>query len=332
MELVNRYLQAVKRYLPASDQSDVIAELSDSIQSHVEDKEAELGRPLTLDEESTLLKTYGHPLIVASRYRPHQQLIGPALFPFYINSLKVILAVALSLVGAITLMSWAATGDAITAFGRFWGAMWTTFFTIVGIVTVIFAAVERLQHKEDYTTSWDPRSLPPVQVQLVPLGCSITELAFNVLFAVLFLSLPGARRLFETGVIGPVVSLPFSFGSWWGVLITTLICTSLVQATMNAINIARPDWYGLRAGTLAATSSALFIAACYVLRHHDLVVVANTVNHAAQYAAKASALSEVVMLAMLGLAIVSLFTIVSNVGKLMRRPPALPSMQKAGAR
>ena len=42
-----------------------------------------------------ILKQHGHPLVVASRYRQEQrnvsfgrQIIGPALFPFYIRVLK----------------------------------------------------------------------------------------------------------------------------------------------------------------------------------------------------------------------------------------------------
>ena len=37
MELLDRYLNAVERYLPRSQQADVVAELSDRIQSTVEE-------------------------------------------------------------------------------------------------------------------------------------------------------------------------------------------------------------------------------------------------------------------------------------------------------
>jgi hypothetical protein len=83
MELLDRYLQAVEFWLPKRQGKDIIAELSEDLRSQIEDKENELGRKLQDAEVETLLKRCGSPLEVASRYRPQQHLIGPALFPVY---------------------------------------------------------------------------------------------------------------------------------------------------------------------------------------------------------------------------------------------------------
>ena len=48
MELVQRYLQAVKFLLPRAQQDDIVKELSEDIRSQMEDKEAELARPRRL--------------------------------------------------------------------------------------------------------------------------------------------------------------------------------------------------------------------------------------------------------------------------------------------
>ena len=37
-----------------------------------------------------MLKKRGHPWLMASRYLPQQQLIGPALFPYYRQALKIV--------------------------------------------------------------------------------------------------------------------------------------------------------------------------------------------------------------------------------------------------
>jgi len=58
MELLERYLNEVRRYLPEEQQSDIIAEISDAIQSQFEERETELGRPLTGDEEAAIIRTY----------------------------------------------------------------------------------------------------------------------------------------------------------------------------------------------------------------------------------------------------------------------------------
>ena len=46
MELIDRYFQAVRFWLPKNQKQDIIAELSEDIRSQVEDREPELGRKL----------------------------------------------------------------------------------------------------------------------------------------------------------------------------------------------------------------------------------------------------------------------------------------------
>jgi hypothetical protein len=80
MELLDRYLQAVKKHLLLRRQDDIIAELRANLESQLEDKEAELGRPLTTGEAEDWLRTLGPPMMVAARYQTQQYLIGPTLF------------------------------------------------------------------------------------------------------------------------------------------------------------------------------------------------------------------------------------------------------------
>jgi hypothetical protein len=89
MELIDRYLQAVKLWLPTRQKQDIVAELRDDLQSQVEEREAELGRPLAETELADLLERCGKPMAVAGRYLPQKPLIGPALYPVYLMALKV---------------------------------------------------------------------------------------------------------------------------------------------------------------------------------------------------------------------------------------------------
>lgn len=89
MELLDRYLFAVGRYLPKERKADILAELRANILALAEDREQELGRPLTLDEEEAILRQHGHPMRVAARYLPQQYLIGPSIFPFYWHIMKI---------------------------------------------------------------------------------------------------------------------------------------------------------------------------------------------------------------------------------------------------
>ena len=69
MTLVERYVRAVRDFLPRGQQDDITNELSDSIQSRFEDEAAARGRPLTEDEQVAILRSLGHPMAVAARYR-----------------------------------------------------------------------------------------------------------------------------------------------------------------------------------------------------------------------------------------------------------------------
>jgi hypothetical protein len=83
MDLLDRYLQAVKFFLPRAQQDDIIKELSEDVHSRLDDLQAELGRPPNAAEQEALIKSYGHPALLAGRYGPRRQLVGPEMFPFY---------------------------------------------------------------------------------------------------------------------------------------------------------------------------------------------------------------------------------------------------------
>jgi hypothetical protein len=155
MNLLNRYLQAVGRLLPKPRRDDIIAELRANILSQMEDREQELGRPLTEDEQAEILRHHGNPTMIAGRYREGNlglafgvQLIGPELFPFYRNVLLLNLSITLLILFPVFLI-----GRAVFP---------SIFFPLVmqvTIITLIFSLLNR--HK--VFDKWDPRKLPAVK-------------------------------------------------------------------------------------------------------------------------------------------------------------------------
>lgn len=79
MNLLDRYLLAVKKYLPWKRQDDILAELKANLESQLEEKQSDLGRPLTAEEMQDWLKRLGPPMMMAARYQPQQYLIGPTI-------------------------------------------------------------------------------------------------------------------------------------------------------------------------------------------------------------------------------------------------------------
>ena len=64
MDLVERYMAAIRRNLPAAKADDIAAEIAEDLESRREDREDALGRPLTREETEAMLRSFGHPLVV----------------------------------------------------------------------------------------------------------------------------------------------------------------------------------------------------------------------------------------------------------------------------
>ena len=170
MELLERYIQAVKKRLPWDRQDDIAAELRVNLQAQLEDREAELGRPLSDAEADAWIRQLGSPRHTADQYRPVRYLIGPELYSNYVLVLGIVLGwtLALSLFFGIVAVAgvYPHIGWAILGVGRqVSGAL----FTNAAVVTIVFAAIEFARaHKRGNVpaaseSGWTPRDLPALE-------------------------------------------------------------------------------------------------------------------------------------------------------------------------
>lgn len=197
MELLDRYLKNVGSYLPKAQRADIIQELSDNIRSQMEDREAELGRPLSDAEQEAILKRVGNPLIVAGRYQKDQrtvsfgrQLIGPALFPLYAKVLAINLSVTVVICLAAVFIL-AHLGKPISATINAPAIVFQLFLQF-SIVTAIFTAAETSLTRN--ANRWDPQK--PSFALTVPKDvesrfASFIELVVSLVFFFWWLTVPG---------------------------------------------------------------------------------------------------------------------------------------------
>src|SRR5689334_16169747 len=94
MELLDRYLAAIKKHLPAKRRDDIAEELRANLLAEADDMQEKLGRPLRPEEEEALIKHHGHPAVVAARYSSQQYLIGPKIFPYWWLALRTAIGIA----------------------------------------------------------------------------------------------------------------------------------------------------------------------------------------------------------------------------------------------
>ena len=210
MDLVDRYVHAVKRHLPAGQQEDIANELTDDILSKIKEKEVELARRLDEAEQAAVLKRYGHPYLFAIRYRPQQYLIGPAVFPFYWTVLKVTLAVSLAahvVVVVATNISQNGPQGILPGLGLLSVAIQAFFW-----VTLVFAAIDFSQARLRLLDTWSPRSLPRVTNRSAAPNRAtlLAELVGGVLFLAWWLAVPHYPFL----ILGPAASFLTLSPAW----------------------------------------------------------------------------------------------------------------------
>ncbi len=194
MELIDRYVHAVIRRLPASQRGDIEKEL----RSLIEDMRAartgtQAGDPSAIVRD--ILLELGPPDVMARNYRGEARcLVGPALYETYWLVVKI---VALSIAGALTLatairLALDPPSNLAETLLLFPASVVSAVVGAFGWITLVFAI---LQHKgvdvstgtEKEAKEWNPDDLPPVPTAAarIRLGDSIPGLVFGILFLIL---------------------------------------------------------------------------------------------------------------------------------------------------
>jgi hypothetical protein len=257
MDLVDRYLQAVKFWLPNEQKQDIIAELSEDIRSQIEDKESELGRQLSDPEIESILKKSGPPMLVAQRYLPQRYLIGPGLFPMYWLILRAgwicFFAPWLILgIGAGIFASPSGSGHLQGMLEPFLRALLINFAAMTGV----FALIERY-HAKRWVNNWTPRKLPAVRdPSRVPRSSSISELAWY-----LMLLLWWGNLLRIPAIPGVNITMAPAISRLYWPILALVLC----QGTIACLNAFQPHWNPRRAAVRGIVDGLSLLVVGYLL-------------------------------------------------------------------
>ena len=280
MRIVDRYLQSVKSCLPPGQADDIIMELSENISSQIEDKEGELGRPLAEAEIEAILKQHGHPLVVASRYRQEQrnvsfgrQIIGPALFPFYLRVLKFNLGLT-SVILIVIFAALFASGQPIGAFPQVFALQLLIQFAIV---TLIFWLMD--QHFTKFPDRWDPRKpygvrhpamVMPEEGPRIPRAKPISQ------FIGLSIALFWLRAVQQSQflIFGPAAAF-LSLAPVWSHLYAPIVALILLGMVHACINLVRPDWVRFYSLMRIVTRVGWLVLCYLIIKAGNLIVATN---------------------------------------------------------
>lgn len=270
MDLLERYLQAVRFFLPRRQQDDIVRELSENLLSQMEDRAEALGRPLNEDEQADILRRHGHPMLVAGRYRSHQQLIGPVFFPIYVFALKAGLGVALLVTIIVTTITTVLAGAPVRQIVEAFLAFPSRALMVFAWTTLGFAALDFAQARLKLPRTWDPRSLPKVvrHADQISRVRSLCELILAAACAAWVLAVPWAPFL----VFGPAAAV-FEPAPVWGIVYVPIVLLAVAGVVHAVVTFTRPPWTPARSLLRAAIHVGTFVVGAVLLRAHEWVVV-----------------------------------------------------------
>jgi len=289
MELLERYLQAVRTYLPMSQQEDILKELRENLRGEIEDRESALGRALNEGELAEILKKHGHPLLVATRYRSRASLSGHAL-PFLLAGDENILAIV-GVGYAVSVLVLIAQGkpfiEVLGALLNYVGAVLPTF----AIVTIIFRRSGHRQleipasRKSNQVTNenstrarcrcWRPASdFPDGKISRFK---TAFELFFSAAFLLWWVRVNPIRKLALFVVLGPVGlsdKIPFQLGPVWNIIYWPVIFLSLVSIVQQIVTLMYPDRIKFYSAMKLITNGGSAAILYLVTRLNDILVIA----------------------------------------------------------
>ncbi len=311
MEMIDRYLQAVRFALPAAQRDDIIKELRDSILSQIEEQEAGLGRPLNEDEQVDLLKELGSPMHLASRYRKQQHMIGATMFPIYWKVLKASLGLAFLVLAAASI----ATAAAGKTFSESLGVLShypSVALMVFAWITLVFSALEFFGARFHVSDRWDPRKLPPLaktdprksQFEL------IAQLVIQTVFGVWWL----AGLHYQYLIFGPGIAF-LRFGPVWHTIYWLFVVLVIVDLGLTGSRLVWPRW-ALGGQVSRLVMSALGLVVLYFLINApDLFVAADASTPQLQSLARS--INYGVRLGLVAAAIVNIINVVREILRLV---------------
>lgn len=182
MKIIEQYVYETGRRLPAKDRAETVQELRSLL---LDEMEKRFGPDPTEEQVKEVIAGFGPPEEVARRYGGDVQVIAPPLSRLYYLILGITLG-AMAIAFTTVFIVEAATGA--IAEEAFWGALAqvplrtiTSFFTGMGVITLVFIAITRAAWSsgQNIDADWTPDELKDVVIQ------PETESRFSRIFSII---------------------------------------------------------------------------------------------------------------------------------------------------
>ena len=266
MTLLHHYLQAVRMYLPrGARQEDIIQELGELLGEKLEDREAEMGRPLTELEQQAVLSEHGAPVVVADRYGATnrglsfgRQLISPELFPLYLRLFLFQMAVTAAILAGLALF----TGHEIS--------LTLALVSVMGqfvLLTTVFTVIDALRRMR---SPFVLIGFPPAYLQPVPRWQSLSGMTVLAVVALWWI---GQRFMPSLVLLGAADVVEFTGG--WRVFFWPVLLILGIGISQRVATLIQPEWNWLQAISRLAVNVSLLILVIPFLDNYPYVAVSS---------------------------------------------------------
>lgn len=230
-DLIERYLYAVTRRLPAGQRADVADELRTLISDMLDERCGTL--PPTAKDVRVVLTELGTPGEMVRKYTDGEGkcLIGQPYYSQYLFVLKIVLACTtggIAVAGVLSLASGASGGVLIEGLGWL-GTLVTALAFAFSFVTVLFAVFSHKGVEVEVMGSLDDLPPSPRETKASTRGDAVAGIVFSVVFAAVFLLFPDVLNALSHRADG----VPFNLfdveairASAWVIIAWTLLCVA----------------------------------------------------------------------------------------------------------
>ena len=304
----------------------------------MEERQKELGRPLTEDEQEVLLKKRGNPWLLAARFRQDQrsvafgrQIIGPVLYPFYVKVLSFNLGLTFLIVGVIFLALRLA-GQKISV-GDMVSTCTLQFFIQFGVVTLIFSVVEK--HLTKHPDRWHIKGMGGkfrldlnierdiergIQARM---GSHMREVSrFESVSIIVAMAVAlvwwSSVQSHPFLIFGPAAAL-FNMAPIWHQIYFPIVVLTDLEIVRAIINLVRPDWTQFRAIARVILQAGGLAVMWFAMKSGSWVTVANpAADGAGKFAQVAHIVNQCLLYVLVSAAIFSGAMIIFRITELIR--------------
>ncbi len=246
MNLLDKYVAEVGKYLPRKNRADIEAEIHSTLEDMLEERKQDKAVDDAL--VMSLLKEYGAPKQVAATYKTTQYLIGPRMYPIFemVTGIVFIVFFSVSLLGlGLGLAKTGLTGaEFLSQIGKWLGGLFSGLTAALGNIVIVFAILERTRVADEFekeAKDWDPAELAlepdPAQTKTAEF---IAAIIFTVLGLVILNLYPNliSINFFRNGAWSSIPVLTdafFRFLPWINVM-------GILGIGFNAFMLGQTGW------------------------------------------------------------------------------------------